>query len=247
MNVLAMEAFIARGKPAEYGQEIVRRRCRLTRARVPLAGKTILDFGCGNGAQTVELLTAGCSIVAVDIDRGDLERLSLFIKEREIENILPVQYEGTTLPIADNSVDVVVSYEVLEHVRSESHALNEIHRVLKAGGELVMSVPNKAWVFETHGADLPLVPWNRVPFFSWLPKAIHRRYAKARIYRRSEIVRLLASHAFDVVRATYITAPMDVVQYPLLQRLLRKTIFSGDTTIIPFLATAILIHARRKD
>ena len=240
------EALVARGKPADYGQEIVKRRSRLTKALINLKEKKVLDFGCGNGAQTVELLDAGCNIVAIDIDRRDLEEFSAYLKNERIDSVLPVQYNGGVLPIRDSSVDAVVSYEVIEHVQSEAEALQEIHRVLKPAGEVVMSVPNKAWVFETHGAYLPLLPWNRVPFFSWLPRWIHRRYAKARIYKRSEIIRLLRSHSFDVVDTAYITAPMDVAKPAWLKQLLRATLFSGDTTTVPFLATAILVHAKKK-
>jgi hypothetical protein len=101
-------------------------------------------------------------------------------------------------------------------------------------------------VFETHGAHLPLLPWNRVPFFSWLPRAIHRKYAKARIYRKSEIVKLLEDHSFEVLEALYITAPMDVVKSPWLKHLLRSTVFSGDTTIVPWLSTSVLVHCKRR-
>ena len=50
------EKIIARGKPADYGQEIVKRRFRLTAQRLELGNKTVLDFGCGNGALALEVL-----------------------------------------------------------------------------------------------------------------------------------------------------------------------------------------------
>jgi len=240
------EALVDRGKPADYGQEIVKRRRRLTTARVELKGMTVLDFGSGNGAQTVEFVDTDCRIIAVDIDRQDLEELSSYLKRHNVNTILPVRVNGDRLPICDASVDIVVSYEVLEHVQSESETLREIHRVLKPGGEVVLSVPNKAWVFETHGTYLPLLPWNRVPFFSWLPRGIHRKFAKARIYRKSQIVRLMTSHSFEVLEAAYITAPMDVAKPLWLKKLLRATLFTGDTTTVPFLATAILVHGRKQ-
>jgi 2-polyprenyl-3-methyl-5-hydroxy-6-metoxy-1,4-benzoquinol methylase len=140
----------------------------------------------------------------------------------------------------------MISFEVLEHVDSEARALAEIDRVLKPGGDLVLSVPNKGWIFETHGAHLPLLPWNRVPFFSWLPPAIRRRFARARIYRRRDIISILKEHAFDIMSADYITAPMDIVRNRTLQRLLRTYLFKGDVTGCTLLSTSILVHSRKK-
>jgi 2-polyprenyl-3-methyl-5-hydroxy-6-metoxy-1,4-benzoquinol methylase len=235
-----------RGKPAEYGQEIVRRRGRLTRERVPLKGKVVLDYGCGNGAQTVEFAADGCKVFAVDVDRQDLDTFDHHLRQEGITSIEVKHYDGVTLPLAGASVDVVVSYEVLEHVGEEAQALQEWHRVLRGGGDLIITVPNKWWIFETHGAYLPLLPWHRVPFFSWLPRRLHGRFAKARIYRKPDIVQALTSHSFNVLEAAYVTAPMDVVRIPWLKRLLRAIVFRGDLTSIPFLSTAILVHARKQ-
>jgi ubiquinone/menaquinone biosynthesis C-methylase UbiE len=240
-----MAKTIARGKSVEYGQEIVKRRFRLTAARVSLKNKVVLDFGCGNGVQTCEFLNRGCKIMAIDIAFGDLLILADHLRRQQIDGIIPVQYDGSHLPVATSTVDLVVSFDVLEHVPDESAALHEIHRVLKPGGEIVFSVPNKGWIFETHGAYLPLLPWNRVPFFSWLPPAIHRKWAKARIYRKRDIVQLLRAHSFEVLSAQYITAPMDVVKNLKLKHLLRATLFGRDSTPLTFLSTAVLIHGRK--
>lgn len=244
MNEIRGEA-IARGKPAEYGQEIIRRRFRLTASMVGLNGKTVLDFGCGNGAQTCEFLHSGSKIIAVDIDFNDLKVLSNYLTSLNTDSILPVQYDGSHLPISSESIDIVLSYEVIEHVPSESLTLRELHRVLRTNGKLIVSVPNKGWVCETHGADLPLLPWNRVPFFSWLPDSIHRRFAKARIYRKRDIISLLSHHGFEILQTQYITAPMDVVKNLKIKHFLRSAIFKGDTTKLPFLSTSILVNCRK--
>lgn len=233
---------VERGKPADYGQEIIKRRTRISSSWVSLSGRLLLDFGAGNGAQTMELLTHGCKIVACDIDAADLAVLTDYIKSNNITSVKPLQYDGSHLPLDDETFDIVVSYATLEHVENEHLALSEIKRVLKPGGDLVISVPNKWWVFETHGARLPLLPWNRVPFFSWLPSGIHRRYAKARIYRMQHFIDLLRASGFQVRESTYMTAPMDVVKSPAIQRFLRSTIFRGDTTKWPFLSTEVLVH-----
>ena len=239
------QTVIARGKPADYGQEIVKRRFRLACALAVFENKTVLDFGCGNGAQTVAFGEAGCKIIAVDIGEEDLKAFSVRLKEGDSLNIQPVQYDGVHLPLANESVDLALSFEVLEHVPDEAAALQEIHRVLKPRGEIIFSVPNKGWLFETHGARLPLLRWNRVPFFSWLPHFIHRRFAKARIYRRRDITRLLERHGFEVLRTQYITAPMDVIKSPRLKNVVRRLLFRDDATRWSFLATAILVYGKK--
>jgi len=124
--------------------------------------------------------------------------------------------------------------------------LREIHRVLQPGGTLVLSVPHKWWIFETHGANLPILPWNRVPFFSWLPKAIHGRYARARIYTRGEILRLLGRHGFNVQESAYLMAPMDVIKVDWLAKALRGTVFRGACTRNPFLSPSVFVRAQRR-
>jgi len=236
---------ISLGRPADFGQEILRRRARLTNMLTRFDGKTVLDFGCGNGAQTFAFAQHKCRIVAADISYRNLQSLSGVASRESLSTILPVLYDGLHLPLGDNSVDLLLSFEVLEHVRNESAALHEFSRVMRPGAEAVISVPNKAWVFETHGAHLPLLPWHRVPFLSWLPSRIHRRIARARIYRRDDIHRLLVSHSFEILSTTYITAPMDAVRTRWLKRFLRKSVFGTDQTHIPLLATAILLHFRK--
>lgn len=232
------------GKPAEYGAEIIRRRFRLTAERVELKGKIVLDFGSGTGAQTLAFADSGCSIVAVDVHIEHLKTLTDHAVGTE--DLLAILYDGRHLPIATGTIDGVVSYDVLEHVADESQALREVHRVLKPGGFFVVSVPNKAWIFETHGAKLPLLPWNRVPFFSWLPRSIHSRFANARIYRKRDIVSLLAANSFEIMEALYITAPLDVLRHEGVKKVLQSTIFRGETTPWTLLSTTILVHARKK-
>jgi ubiquinone/menaquinone biosynthesis C-methylase UbiE len=247
MNVRAeTPTNLAGGKPAADEDFILARRFRLALAFAPPSGTVLLDFGCGTGAQTVLFADYFDLLLGADVSEDYLKAF----KERAgskglVGRLQGLQYDGFRLPLADQSVDYAISFEVLEHVENESEALRELHRVMKPGASLVMSVPNRWWIFETHGASLPLLPWNRVPLFSWLPKKIHDRYARARIYRRREIVSKLQSHDFEIERSAYITAPMDVLKWRALRDALRATVFSGDVTRIPFLATAVIVIARR--
>ncbi len=238
---------VAPGEPAEFGQEIIQRRHRLATALADFSGRNILDFGCGNGAQTVAFVEPGCRITAVDVSASRIAEFQSYLAANGITGVNALHYGGGTLPFSAGEFDLVMSYDVLEHVPDEGAALAELLRVLRPGGELLISVPNKWWLFETHGANLPLLPWNRVPFFSWLPAPLHRRWARARIYTRRRITRLLERHGLAIGARRYITAPLDVLGNGLLKRLLQGLIFRGDTTHLPFLATAILIHGRKPE
>lgn len=237
---------LAGGKPASAHDFILLRRERIVRAALPLSGAVLLDFGCGNGAQTRSFFRDFPTVIGADVNAAFLREFQAKARlEDGIHRPNAVQYDGRTLPIADGSVDVVVSFEVLEHVEDDHRALQEIHRVLKPGGHVAISVPNRWWIFETHGARLPWLAWNRVPFFSWLPRAVHDRYAHARIYRRREIVRMLEEHGFCVLESAYVTAPMDVVRWEPLRDALRSTVFGSDRTTLPFKATAIFVAATK--
>ena len=239
---------LAGGMPASAHDFILRRRERVVRAAVPLEGRALLDFGCGNGEQTRSFVRDFPLVVGADVGLRFLRVFRDRMRSEEVPGVVAaLRYDGRRLPLANHSVDRVVSVEVLEHVEDESAALSEIARVLAPGGWLAMSVPNRWWIFETHGAKLPLLPWNRVPFFSWLPKSLHDRWARARIYRRRDIVSLLEEHGLEVQESGYITAPMDVVRWAPLRDLLRATVFGRDRTSIPFLATAVFVTARKPD
>ncbi|MBU8922144.1 MAG: class I SAM-dependent methyltransferase [Bacteroidales bacterium] len=247
MNKDTTPVNIAVGKPAGEDDLIIVRRHRLVSERIPSAEGVLLDFGCGSGAQTHLFAGEFPSIIGLDVGQPSLRELKAGALVRGQQDIiLPLAYDGDHFPLCDSSIDCAVSFEVLEHVEHETQTLSELARVIKPGGFLAMSVPNRWWIFETHGANLPLLPWNRVPFFSWLPTPIHDRWARARIYSRREIRKKVESAGFDIVEALYITAPMDVVKWRWLKKTLRATIFRNDTTHSPFLSTAVLVVARRQ-
>jgi len=234
------------GKPAAAGDFILQRRARLVRAQAPRLGGELLDFGCGNGAQTLVFLPDFATIIGADVEPAHILEFQRTVADAGLEGrVRPVCYDGSRLPLPDAAVDAVVSFEVLEHVSDERAALAEIRRVLRPGGWLALTVPNRWWIFETHGARLPLLRWNRVPFFSWLPRRWHDRWACARIYRRREIRDLVTASGFEVRHDAYVTAPLDVLSWRPLRDGLRRTLFGKDMTAVPCMATAVLVMATR--
>ena len=236
----------APGVPATGGQLILDRRARLVRPLFPSGCGHLVDFGCGNGAQTLHF-TGDCHrLTGVDISELFLEDFRREIVDRGLEDrVEAVATLGGDIPLPDGTADIVTSFTVLEHVPDERAALAEMRRVLRPGGKLIISVPNRWWIFETHGADLPLLPWNRVPLVSWWPKKLHDRWARARIYRRREIEKLLVQSGFSIDVSFRMTAPMDMIPWGPVRRMVRSTIFRPDRALFPFQATEIVVAATR--
>jgi len=114
--------------------------------QIPLrAGMRVLDAGCGSGRHLCESFrTPGVEVAGVDLNRADLGKakgfLSLIAREQKGRWIV-AQADVTKLPFADGSFDVVICSEVLEHIQDNRTAVAELVRVLKPGGDLVVTVP----------------------------------------------------------------------------------------------------------
>ena len=105
-----------------------------------------LEIGTGTGALLHTLLQRGCRIQGVEMND------ELVAQGERWFGALPVQkVSGVLLPFPDASFDVVVSFDVFEHIPDSDAHLREVRRVLRPGGSYLMQTPNK-WtnvVFET--------------------------------------------------------------------------------------------------
>jgi SAM-dependent methyltransferase len=110
-------------------------RAELFRRYVGGPGRRVLDVGCRFGALTRAYLD-GNEVVGVDVDRLALDEAAALGIETHWADV----EQG--LPFEDESFDVVVAGELLEHVRDPALLVAEARRVLRPGGVLVGSVPN---------------------------------------------------------------------------------------------------------
>jgi len=110
-------------------------RAELFRRYVGGPGRRVLDVGCRYGALTQAYLD-GNQVVGVDVDQSALEEAA----RRGIETRWADAEQP--LPFEDETFDVVVAGELLEHVRDPEALVGEARRVLRPGGTLVGSVPN---------------------------------------------------------------------------------------------------------
>ena len=239
----------ARGIPTEYGFELPKQRHALARPYIARPNARVLDFGCGNGANTMLFAPDAYLVVGVDVDPEYALQATAYAEEQGIKNLSYVVYDGRTLPFPDKGFENVVSFEVLEHPANDRQTLTEIRRVLKPGGVLAMSIPNKWYLMETHGFNLGprWVKWNRVPLLSWLPTPIHERLACARIYSKRRIVRLLVETGFEVLEHRYIMPPFDRVSRPLPRAVLRSVFRRIEASPLRVIGVAHFLAARRGD
>lgn len=235
------------GRPADFDDKIIRRRVDLVKAVPGFCSRNLdlLDIGCGNGASIFLLAPEMKSCLGVEIETTHLQEFTLYKEDHNIQNCDCIIRDIENEPL-EKQFDRIISFEVIEHLRDHKN-VSQYYKLLKPGGLMAITVPNKWWIFETHGAKLPLLPWNRVPFFSWLPTPIHERFANARIYTKKRITQLLERAGFEILDAAYITAPMDVLKNGKLKTWLLKNIFNTETTKNPMLSTSILVVARKNN
>lgn len=116
--------------------------------------KVVLDAACGEGYGTYLLSHKASMAIGIDIDSSTIDSAQ---KRYQKENIQFVTGSIGSLPFEDHTFDIVVSFETIEHVdeKLQNAFMNEITRVLKRQGVLIMSTPNKAIYTDlVHGENI---------------------------------------------------------------------------------------------
>lgn len=105
-------------------------------------GRLVLDYGCGNGENTLPLVARGARVIAVDVSE-DLLRLArrrLALHGLAGRSAIFLAGSAHDLPLPDASVDAVMGIAILHHLDLDL-AAREVHRVLKPGGVAVFQEP----------------------------------------------------------------------------------------------------------
>lgn len=115
-------------------------------------GKIVLDIASGEGYGSNILSNTATEVYGVDIDEGTIELAS---KKYVKNNLFFLRGSADNIPLQDNSVDVVVSFETIEHHDKHDEMLSEIKRVLKKDGILIISSPDKKYHSDLSGKNNP--------------------------------------------------------------------------------------------
>lgn len=104
------------------------------------AHQTVLDLGCNNGYGTRILSTKCKRTVGVDVSERAIKSAKRTNADTEIEFHV---IDGKTLPFDDHTFDMVVSFQVIEHLTDLGPYLQQFRRVLKLGGTALFTTPNR--------------------------------------------------------------------------------------------------------
>lgn len=136
--------------------------------QVALAGKRVLEIGCGTGSSTVAFVEQKALVTAYDLDEKSVVVARDRLAAHGLEADVRLQ---ATQP--DGQFDVILMYAVLEHMTLAERlgAIREAWDKLPAGGLLVVvETPNRLWYYDDHTA--------MTNFFLWLPDDLALLYAK---------------------------------------------------------------------
>lgn len=106
-----------------------------------VSGKDVLDVASGEGYGSAMLASRARSVIGVDISAEAISHASA--RYANGSNLSYMEGSAASIPLGDDSVDVVVSFETIEHLLEQEEMMAEIRRVLRPDGILVMSSPNK--------------------------------------------------------------------------------------------------------
>jgi len=113
---------------------------------------SVLEIGCGEGYGTSLVSTKVRNIVGLDVSKDIINHAN---EKYKSHNCFFELFDGYKIPFDNDSFDVVISCQVIEHVPNDINYLKEINRALKKGGFLILTTPNRV-----HRLYPWQKPWN---------------------------------------------------------------------------------------
>jgi ubiquinone/menaquinone biosynthesis C-methylase UbiE len=206
-----------------WGAFVAREESEIPRREATIAlveGGLLLEIGCAEGFMTAELTKKSSQVVASDIGLSYLKRAKANAPHAHFTRL-----DVHNIPFDENTFDYIICTEVLEHVLSPYRALNEINRVLKKDGFLVLSVPNNM-IFKRIIAHLLRMRRSLTGFAS----------AHINFYDTGSLLQLLEMTGFTANIVTTYYVPL-----PFVKGVLGKFAVK----IFPYLGSVIIVKAKK--
>ncbi len=176
-----------------------------------VAGKKVLDVACGEGYGSALMSGPASEVTGVDISAQAIAHGRSAYAGRA--NLRLVEASCTKLPFDDATFDVAVSFETIEHIREQSQFLDEVRRVLKPQGVLVLSCPNKTEYSDKRGFknEFHLKELYRPELEALLaPRFAHARW----LSQRNTFVSLISPEAPDAATGESLTVSQAASDQP---------------------------------
>jgi SAM-dependent methyltransferase len=155
------------------------------------SGRRLLDIGCGSGSFTVSLGRQFEEVHGVDVNADSIAAFKSTAPSHCRAHLI----NAADLPFPANYFDTIITIETLEHVCDLQGVAQEAARVLRQGGELVITVPNRWYPVEGHGGVIFGRHFSRIPLVTWFPW-IHSRVGAARVFTVRSLDRLFVPLGF---------------------------------------------------
>lgn len=133
-----------------------------------LEGKDVLDVGCGLGGKVLPYLEAGArSVTGLDLRSHSLQSAKTLVTtaHKTDDSVRFLLADAAAVPCPDNSFDVIISINVLEHVDNLYAVLRECNRLLRPGGVMLLHFPPFYSAWGAHLEGWINFPWPHL-FFS---------------------------------------------------------------------------------
>jgi SAM-dependent methyltransferase len=171
-----------------------------------VSGKDVLDLGCGTGYGTAHIAGKCASICGVDVSDEAIMYASQKYHAPNLTFKTIGKIGDEPLPFADAAFDVILSFQVIEHILDTNAYLEEIHRVLKPGGIFIVATPDR------YSRLLPgQRPWNRFHVTEYscssLVKLLSARFPEPLILRMSGTRAVIDAELKRTRRLMWLTLP----------------------------------------
>lgn len=154
----------------------------------------VLDLGCGEAYTSIYCLKYYPCVIGLDLSIKVLKKAKKKMKSQRVKGLNLINGDALKLPFKDDTFDVVLTYDMYEHIQHQDELLKEIYRVIKHGGILVLTTGNRLFPLDRH-----TMLW----FIDYFPKKIADIYVKL----------MKRGNSYEVFQPTYWSLKKKIAKY----------------------------------